>query len=126
MITAVSVPKEITSETLPPKGVAHALALCVCFGPSIVARRASRYEVDPPGGHSRPHALPVRFALAGSGDGHGRLSDRSPRAAGVNFLVGFEVAQHDEVPTWNEGDFFGRSSVRVTLVMVQPRGDLVD
>ena len=65
MITAVSVPKEITSETLPPKGVPHALAL------------------------------------------HGRLSDRSPRAAGVYFLVGFEVAQHDEVPTWNEGDFFG-------------------
>jgi len=29
------------------------------------------------------------------------------KAAGVNFLVGYEVAQQDAVPTWNKGDFFG-------------------
>jgi hypothetical protein len=33
--------------------------------------------------------------------------DPGARAAGVNFLVGFEVAQQDEVPTWNKDDFFG-------------------
>jgi hypothetical protein len=29
------------------------------------------------------------------------------RAAGMNFLVGYEVAQKDQSPAWNEGDFFG-------------------
>jgi hypothetical protein len=29
------------------------------------------------------------------------------RAAGVNFLVGYEVAQQDAPPTWDKGDFFG-------------------
>ena len=29
------------------------------------------------------------------------------RAAGVNFLVGYEVAQQDEPPTWNQNNFFG-------------------
>jgi hypothetical protein len=29
------------------------------------------------------------------------------KAAAVNFLVGFEIAQQDAVPTWNKGDFFG-------------------
>jgi len=29
------------------------------------------------------------------------------RAAGINFLVGYEVAQQEQRPTWNEGDFFG-------------------
>jgi len=29
------------------------------------------------------------------------------RAAGVNFLVGYEVAQQDAAPTWSKGDFFG-------------------
>jgi len=29
------------------------------------------------------------------------------KAAGVNFLVGYEVAEQDATPTWNKGDFFG-------------------
>jgi Zn-dependent M28 family amino/carboxypeptidase len=29
------------------------------------------------------------------------------KAAAVNFLVGYEIAQQDTVPTWNKGDFFG-------------------
>jgi hypothetical protein len=29
------------------------------------------------------------------------------RAAGVNFLIGYKVAQQDGLPTWNTGDFFG-------------------
>jgi hypothetical protein len=29
------------------------------------------------------------------------------KAAGVNFLVGYEVAQQDATPTWDKGDFFG-------------------
>ena len=29
------------------------------------------------------------------------------KAAGVNFLIGYEVAQQDIAPTWNKGDFFG-------------------
>ncbi len=33
--------------------------------------------------------------------------DSGAKACGVNFLVGYEVAQQDEVPTWNKGDFFG-------------------
>ena len=33
--------------------------------------------------------------------------DSGARAARVNFLVGYEVAQQDAVPGWNKGDFFG-------------------
>ena len=33
--------------------------------------------------------------------------DSAAKAAGVNFLVGYDVAQHDATPTWNKGDFFG-------------------
>jgi len=29
------------------------------------------------------------------------------KAAGVNFLVGYDVAQQDAPPTWDKGDFFG-------------------
>jgi Zn-dependent M28 family amino/carboxypeptidase len=29
------------------------------------------------------------------------------KAAGVNFLVGYEIAQQDAVPTWNKDDFVG-------------------
>jgi Zn-dependent M28 family amino/carboxypeptidase len=29
------------------------------------------------------------------------------KAAGVNFLVGYDVAQQDAAPTWDKGDFFG-------------------
>jgi Zn-dependent M28 family amino/carboxypeptidase len=29
------------------------------------------------------------------------------KGAGVNFLVGYDVAQQDAVPTWDKGDFFG-------------------
>lgn len=29
------------------------------------------------------------------------------KAAAVNLLVGYEIAQQDAVPTWNKGDFFG-------------------
>ena len=29
------------------------------------------------------------------------------KAAGVNFLVGYDLAQQDATPTWNKGDFFG-------------------
>ena len=29
------------------------------------------------------------------------------KAAGVNFLIGYEVAEQDGAPTWNKGDFFG-------------------
>jgi hypothetical protein len=29
------------------------------------------------------------------------------RAAGLNFLVGYELAQQDHAPVWNQGDFFG-------------------
>lgn len=29
------------------------------------------------------------------------------KAAALNFLVGYEIAQQDAVPTWNKGDFFG-------------------
>jgi Zn-dependent M28 family amino/carboxypeptidase len=29
------------------------------------------------------------------------------RAAKVNFLVGYDVAQQDAAPAWNKGDFFG-------------------
>ena len=33
--------------------------------------------------------------------------ESAARAAGVNFLIGYDVAQQDAVPTWNKGDFFG-------------------
>jgi len=33
--------------------------------------------------------------------------DSAARSAGLFFLVGLEVAQQAERPTWNEGDFFG-------------------
>jgi Zn-dependent M28 family amino/carboxypeptidase len=33
--------------------------------------------------------------------------DSAARAAGVNFLVGYDVAQQDAAPTWDKGDFFG-------------------
>lgn len=29
------------------------------------------------------------------------------KAAGLNFLVGYELAQRDHPPVWNKGDFFG-------------------
>jgi Peptidase family M28 len=29
------------------------------------------------------------------------------KAAGLNFLVGYELAQQDQPPEWNQGDFFG-------------------
>jgi hypothetical protein len=32
--------------------------------------------------------------------------DSATKAAGVDFLVGYEVAQQ-EAPTWDKGDFFG-------------------
>lgn len=33
--------------------------------------------------------------------------DSMAKGAAMNFLVGYEVAQHDAAPTWNKGDFFG-------------------
>jgi hypothetical protein len=33
--------------------------------------------------------------------------DEMAKAAVMNFLVGYRVAQYDSVPTWNKGDFFG-------------------
>jgi Zn-dependent M28 family amino/carboxypeptidase len=33
--------------------------------------------------------------------------DSGARAAGLNFLVGYELAQQDQLPVWNPGDFFG-------------------
>jgi hypothetical protein len=33
--------------------------------------------------------------------------DSGARAAKVNFLVGYEIAQQDAAPVWNKGDFFG-------------------
>jgi len=33
--------------------------------------------------------------------------DSAARSTGLSFLVGYEVAQQDERPTWNAGDFFG-------------------
>ena len=30
------------------------------------------------------------------------------KATGLNFLMGYEVAQQDSVPAWNQGDFFGQ------------------
>jgi len=34
--------------------------------------------------------------------------DSAARAAKVNFLVGYEIAQQDAAPAWNKGDFFGQ------------------
>jgi hypothetical protein len=33
--------------------------------------------------------------------------DSTAKGAVMNFLVGFEVAQHNAAPNWNKGDFFG-------------------
>jgi hypothetical protein len=33
--------------------------------------------------------------------------DSAAKGAVMNFLVGYQVAQHDAPPTWNNGDFFG-------------------
>lgn len=33
--------------------------------------------------------------------------DSAAKGVAMNFLVGYEVAQHDFAPTWNKGDFFG-------------------
>jgi hypothetical protein len=33
--------------------------------------------------------------------------DAAAKGAVMNFLVGYQVAQHDGVPSWNKGDFFG-------------------
>lgn len=33
--------------------------------------------------------------------------DSGARAAGLNFLVGYKIAQQDQPPMWNPGDFFG-------------------
>ncbi len=33
--------------------------------------------------------------------------DEMAKGAVLNFLIGYRVAQHDSVPEWNKGDFFG-------------------
>jgi Zn-dependent M28 family amino/carboxypeptidase len=33
--------------------------------------------------------------------------DSAAKGSQLNFLVGYEVAEHPEVPAWNTGDFFG-------------------
>jgi len=33
--------------------------------------------------------------------------DSAAKGAVMNFLVGYQVAQHDRAPSWNKGDFFG-------------------
>src|SRR5450432_1472374 len=33
--------------------------------------------------------------------------ESAAKAAGLNFLVGYELAQRDQPPVWNPGDFFG-------------------
>jgi hypothetical protein len=33
--------------------------------------------------------------------------DSAARASGLNFLVGYELAQQDHPSAWNKGDFFG-------------------
>ena len=33
--------------------------------------------------------------------------DSGAKAAGLNFLVGYELAQQNQPPEWNQGDFFG-------------------
>jgi len=38
--------------------------------------------------------------------------DSAAKATGYCFLLGFEVAQQDERPSWNPGDFFGTHFAR--------------
>jgi Zn-dependent M28 family amino/carboxypeptidase len=33
--------------------------------------------------------------------------DSAAKGAVMNFLVGYQIAQHDKAPVWNNGDFFG-------------------
>jgi hypothetical protein len=33
--------------------------------------------------------------------------DSAAKMCLMNFLVGYQVAQHDAAPAWNKGDFFG-------------------
>jgi hypothetical protein len=33
--------------------------------------------------------------------------DSAAKGAVMNFLVGYEVAEHSDIPAWNKGDFFG-------------------
>jgi hypothetical protein len=33
--------------------------------------------------------------------------EATAKGAVMDFLVGYQVAQHDVVPSWNKGDFFG-------------------
>jgi hypothetical protein len=33
--------------------------------------------------------------------------ESAAKAAGLNFLVGYEIAQRDLPPEWNQRDFFG-------------------
>src|SRR5262249_30676711 len=33
--------------------------------------------------------------------------DSAAKASGLNFLVGYELAQQDQPPAWNKGDFWG-------------------
>jgi len=33
--------------------------------------------------------------------------DSAAKGAVMNFLVGYEVAEHSDIPAWNQGDFFG-------------------
>ena len=33
--------------------------------------------------------------------------DSAAKSTVINFLIGYQVAQHDVVPAWNKGDFFG-------------------
>jgi hypothetical protein len=50
-----------------------------------------------------------KFAARTAGDGaqpDGR-PDAGARFAQVNFMVGLDVANADERPRWNSGDFFG-------------------
>jgi hypothetical protein len=38
--------------------------------------------------------------------------ESAARSTAMSFLVGYEVAQQSERPTWNAGDFFGRKFSR--------------
>jgi hypothetical protein len=33
--------------------------------------------------------------------------DEMAKGSVLNFLIGYEVAQHDTAPSWNKADFFG-------------------
>ena len=33
--------------------------------------------------------------------------DSAAKGAVMNFLVGYQIAQHEAAPQWNKGDFFG-------------------